>query len=400
LVGEKMEQVVFLVDMNAFYISCERTRHPEIDGKPAAVAGDPINRTGIILTANYEARKYGIKTTMVVREALKLCPNLIIIPPDHQFYEQKSKEVMSIFSLYTPIIEQNSIDEAWLDMTGCEGIFGSPLDSAKRIMMQIKNELGLWCSIGISENKFLSKMASEIKKPLGITELWKKDIKNKMWPLPIEYMYGVGKKTSQKLQRMGIITIGALAVSNRELLYKSLGNLGIQIFELANGIDNSQLTERTENDIKSIGRSTTLPKDITDIEYAKAVLMELSDEVGMTARNYGKKGHTVQINIKYSNFNSITRQTTIPATCLVKEIYSTVISLLQKNWNNEPVRLLGISLSGFDNNCRSEQLSMFQLSDNSNEVNNIDKIDNLESTIHNIRQKYGTSIIKPGIFIK
>jgi len=395
-----VDKVIFLVDMNAFFISCESTRHPEIIGKPAVVAGNPKDRTGIILTANYEARKFGIKTTMILRESLKLCPNLITLPPDHCFYEQKSKEVMNIFSLYTPIVEQNSIDEAWLDMTGCEGIFGNPLDSAKSIMEQIKNELGLWCSIGISENKFLSKMASEMKKPLGITELWKKDIKNKMWPLPIQYMYGVGKQTSQKLQGMGITTIGALAASNRELLYKNLGNFGIQIFELANGIDNSQLTERTENDIKSIGRSTTLPRDITDIEYAKAVLMELSDEVGMTARNYGKKGHTVQISIKYSNFKSITRQTTIPSTCLVKEIYSAGISLLQKNWNKEPVRLLGISLSGFDNNCESEQLSIFQLSDISNEVNNIDKIDNLESTIHNIRQKYGTSIIKPGIFIK
>nr|WP_312579896.1 DNA polymerase IV [Sedimentibacter sp.] len=395
-----MKRVIFLVDMNAFFISCENARHPEIIGKPAAVAGDPKNRSGIILTANYEARKFGIRTTMVLHEALKLCPGLITIPPDHNFYEQKSKEVMKIFSSYTPIIEQNSIDEAWLDMTGCDGIFGNPLESAKNIMENIKNELGLWCSIGISENKFLSKMASEMKKPLGITELWKEDIKDKMWPLPIQYMYGVGKQTSKKLQSMGITTIGNLAASNKDFLFKNLGNFGAELFDLANGIDNSQLSERAENSIKSIGRSVTLPKDISDMEYAKAVLMELSDEVGMTARKYGKKGHTVQISIKYTNFKSITRQKTIPSTCLVKEIYSAGIDLLQKNWNNDPIRLLGISLSGFDNDCESEQISIFQLSEISSERNDTDKIDNLENAIHNIRQKYGNSIIKPGIFIK
>lgn len=395
-----MERVVFLVDMNAFYISCERTRHPEIDGKPAAVAGDPLNRTGIILTANYEARKYGIKTTMIVREALKLCPSLIIIPPDHQFYEQNSKEVMKILASYTPVVEQNSIDEAWLDMTGCSRIFGEPIESANNIMERIKTELGLWCSIGISENKFLSKMASEMKKPLGITELWKKDIKQKMWPLPVNYMYGVGKQTALKLQNNGIKTIKDLALADEEYLLKILGRMGIEFSLLANGIDTSLVTPNSVGDMKSIGRSTTLPHDTLDMDYAKAVLFELSDEVGMTARKYGKKGHTVQINIKYSDFKSITRQMTIPATYLVKDIYTTGVDLLKKNWNNKPIRLLGISLSGFDNNCKSEQISLFELPSVINEKNNTNKIESVENTIHNIRQKYGSSIIKPGIIIK
>ncbi|HQB64217.1 MAG TPA: DNA polymerase IV, partial [Sedimentibacter sp.] len=151
-----MKRVVFLVDMNAFYISCEKTRRPDLEGKPAAVAGDPVNRTGIVLTANYEARKYGVRTAMVLREAFRLCPDLITIPPDHSFYEMKSKEVMKILSDYTPLVQQNSIDEAWLDMTGCEILFGKPLESAKSIMERIRTELDLWCSIGISENKFLA----------------------------------------------------------------------------------------------------------------------------------------------------------------------------------------------------------------------------------------------------
>jgi len=395
-----MERVVLLVDMNAFYISCESTRHPEIEGKPAAVAGDPINRTGIILTANYEARKCGIKTTMILRDALRLCPNLIIIPPDHQFYEQKSKEVMEILSSYTPVVEQNSIDEAWLDMTGCSGIFGEPLESAKNIMERIKNELGLWCSIGISENKFLSKMASEMKKPLGITELWKKDIKQKMWPLPVNYMYGVGKQTAIKLQNMGIKTIKELALYDKEYLFKNLGKMGAEIYLLANGIDTSLVTPNSNNDMKSIGRSITLPHDTLDIEYAKTVLLELSDEVGMTARKHGKKGHTIQINIKYSDFKSITRQMAVPATFLIKDIYTTGVELLEKNWNKKPIRLLGISLSGFDNDYESEQLSLFELNDVNDEKSDAGKIESIENAIHNIRQKYGPSIIKPGALIK
>jgi len=390
-----VERVVFLVDMNAFFISCEQTRHPEISGKPAAVAGDPENRTGIILTANYEARKYGIKTTMTLKEAFKLCTDLIIIPPDHRFYGKKSREVMEIFSLYTPLIEQNSIDEAWLDMTGCEGIFGEPLETARNIMERIDRELGLWCSIGISENKFLAKMASEMKKPHGITEMWRKDIKEKMWPLPVNYIYGVGKSTTSKLQSMGIFTIMDLALCDSSYLFKKLGKMGTELSLKANGIDTSPVTPNSHSDMKSIGRSITLPQDVTDIDFAKTVLLELSDDVGMSARKHGKKGRTVQINIKYSDFKSSTRQTTVPATYLVKDIYSAGVKLLERNWNDKPIRLLGISLSGFDENSGSEQLSLFQMSDIGDEKND-NKTDQLENAIYNIRKKYGNSIIKPG----
>jgi len=393
-----VERVVFLVDMNAFFISCEQTRHPEITGRPAAVAGDPENRTGIILTANYEARKYGIRTTMVLREALKLCPNLMIIPPDHKFYEQKSREVMKIFSSYTPVIEQNSIDEAWLDMTGFTGLFGHPVETARNIMERINKELGLWCSIGISENKFLAKMASEMKKPHGITELWKKDIKEKMWPLPVNYIYGVGKRTALKLQGMGILTIKDLALCDSSYLVKKLGKMGAELSLRANGIDTSPVSPNSDSDMKSIGRSITLSHDITDIDFAKTVLLELSDEVGMSARKYGKKGRTVQISIKYSDFVSITRQTTVPATYLVKDIYSAGVRLLEKNWNKEPIRLLGISLSGFEENYGSEQISLFQMSDMAEEKDT-NKTDLLENAIYNIRKKYGHSIIKPGALI-
>jgi len=392
-----MDRVIFLVDMNSFFISCELTRHPELAGKPAAVAGDPKTRTGIILTANYEARKYGIKTTMVVREALKLCPGLILVPPDHRFYEEKSRQVMTILSDFTPLVEENSIDEAWLDMTGCQGIFGSPLNSAALIMDRLKEELGLPCSIGISENKFLSKMASEMKKPMGITELWRKDIAQKLWPLPVRSMYGVGKQTALKLQAIGIESIGDLAVSDKLRLIKKFGKSGAELHALANGMDDSPLSAHDHASVKSIGRSITLSRDITDLNDARAEFLAMSEEIGRSARKEGKKGRTVQITIKYADFRTITRQTTVAPTCHTGDIFQHGFELLGKNWNKkQPVRLLGLTLTGFDNEPASEQLSLF---DSRKQPVQDEKLDKLESALDSLRDKYGKSIVNRATLI-
>jgi len=393
-----MQKVIFLVDMNAFFISCEMTRSPNLIGIPAAVAGDPKERSGIILAANYEARSCGVKTTMVLHEALKLCPKMILIPPDHLFYEQKSKEVMDLLSNYTPIIEQNSIDEAWLDMTGCEELFGKPVEGAKRIMDEIKDRLGLWCSIGIAENKFLAKMASEMKKPLGITELWKHDIPIKLWPLPIKAMYGIGGKTAEKLGHIGIQTIGELAKFDINLIVKTFGKYGNEIYQHANGIDNSPVLAHVAGNMKSIGRATTLPEDISDIKKAKIVLLELADDIGMTARRHSKKGRTVHITLKYSDFQVVTRQTTLPATCTTKEIYQAGCSLLEQNWNRfHSVRLIGISLSGFNGDCSLDQLSLFDQMEGS--VKN-DKNERIDKAMDKIRNKHGSKIITLAALVK
>jgi DNA polymerase-4 len=386
-----MQKVIFLVDMNAFFISCEMTRDDSLVGKPAAVAGNPKKRTGIILAANYEARSCGVKTAMVLHEALKLCPKIMLVPPDHRFYEQKSKEVMDLLSNYTPVLEQNSIDEAWLDMTGSEGLFGKPVEAAKRIMDEIKVKLGLWCSIGIAENRFLAKMAAEMKKPLGITELWEHDIPVKLWPLPVKEMYGIGGKTAEKLNRLGIRTIGEIAKFDINTIVKAFGKSGKDIFLHAKGIDNSPVVARNADDMKSIGRSTTLPEDISDIEKAKLVLMELADDVGMAARKHGKKGRTVHITLKYSDFQVVTRQVTIPASFTTKEIYQAGCGLLEQNWNRlHPVRLIGISLSGFNDDCSSVQLSLF---DQMEGAVKSDKNERIDMAMDKIRGKYGSEKI-------
>jgi DNA polymerase-4 len=386
-----MKKVIFLVDMNAFYASCEMARNPELKGLPAAVAGDPKTRSGIILTANYEARKFGVKTTMLLHEAKKLCPGIIFIPPDHTYYQKVSEMVMNLLRKYTPMVQINSIDEAWLDMTGCEALFGEPAIIAQKIMSDIQNELDLWCSIGISENKFLAKMASERKKPLGITELWIKDIAVKLWPLEIREMVGIGKQMEQKLQRMGIYKIGDLARSDKALLTKYFGKSGTELHQLANGIDASLVTINNDHDCKSIGRSTTLSEDTNDIKMIEKVLLDLSEEVGTEARQSNYRGKTVSIAIKYSDFKSITRQKTVSPTYLTKEIYQTGVALINENWDKRSmIRLLGISISNFQS-PEVEQLSFFD--EVGFETKN-EKEEKLERAIDSIREKFGSDKIK------
>lgn len=394
-----MKKTIFLVDMNAFFISCEMTRNPSLVGKPSAVAGDPKKRTGIILAANYEARAFGVKTAMVLYEALRLCPGLTLVPPDHSFYEKKSSEVMNLLSDYTLTLEQTSVDEAFLDMTGMEQLFGRPIDSSKIIMNEIKDKLNLWCSIGISENKFLAKMASEMKKPLGITELWKSDIPEKLWPLPISYMHGVGEKTAEKLKRLNIQTIGDLARMDIKLIDRQLGKLGSVIHSHANGIDNETVVPNKPGDMKSIGRSATLPEDVSDIERAKTVLLELADDIGMTTRKYCKKGRTVQITLKYTDFQSVTRQMTVPLTNSTSEIYHAGIKLLEQNWNClMPVRLIGISLTGFDTGYEVKQLSIFDIIEGPEPKNS--KQEQIDKTMDKIREKHGAKMISRASLIK
>jgi len=392
-----MNRLVFLVDMNAFFISCEMARNPELKGKPAAVAGDPRKRSGIILAANYEARKYKVKTTMLLHEAQKLCPGLITVPPDHEYYEKMSRQVMDILARYTPVIQQNSIDEAWMDLTGCEKLFGAPMEIAANIMKTISEELDLWCSIGISENKFLAKMGSELKKPRGITELYVKDIKEKLWPLPVREMYGVGRQTEQKLLEYAIYKIGDIAKSNVEFLKGNFGKYGEELYRLSNGIDNSPVTPNPIYDSKSISRSTTLPFDTNDSAYIRNILMGLAEEVGYEARRYGFKGKTISISIKYQDFTSATRQKTVSPTYLTKDIYETAVRLIEYNKSrNKLIRLLGVGLSNFDEDG-SEQLSIFELLEGKNKAQ---KEETLEKAIDKIRERYGSKKILRGSMLR
>lgn len=386
-----MKRVIFLVDMNAFFIGCEMARNQKLKGKPAAVAGDPKDRSGIVLTANYEARKYKVKTTMTIREARELCPEIIFVPPDHEYYSMMSREVMEVLARYSPTIQQNSIDEAWMDLTGCESLFGEPCEIAKKIMNSIMNELDLWCSIGISENKFLAKMASEMKKPLGITEVWEKDVKEKIWPLPVRAMYGIGKQTEKKLLNLAIVKIGDIAACDKSLLCKIFGKYGEELWRLSNGIDQTPVEENPQHDSKSISRSTTLPQDTTSLEYAKSIILKLTEEIGAEARGLKLRGKTVSITVKYWDFKSITRQKSVPFTSITMDIYETGARLLKENWDfNNPVRLLGIGLGDLKEDS-VEQLSLFESPAHSDKSEREERID---KAMDIIRNKFGSDKIK------
>ncbi len=397
-----MKRVIFLVDMNAFYITCEMSRRPELWKRPAAVAGDPAKRTGIILAPNYPARSLGVRTTMTTGEALRLCPDLVCVPPDHAFYSEKSKAFMGRLTHYSPLVEQNSIDEAWLDMTGTEHIFGTPVAAAEKIMHDLKTNLSLWCSIGISDNKFLSKMASDMKKPLGITTLWHSEIPEKLWPLPVSKMWGIGEKTSAKLKALNIFTIGDLAHVDLYQLTQGLGDNAVSLYQKANGHDHAALISQAEDDMKSIGRSTTLAKDVYHIDEVRNVLMSLAEDVGRRARQHEKKGYTVQIQLKFNDFTSITRQVQLQtATYYTQELFDTAYTLMKVHWPvKKGVRLIGISLSHFAD-AKTHQISIFELSKDTEVYKGTDTShQKIDKVMDQIRQKYGADKIARASLLK
>lgn len=378
------EKIIFHVDMNSFFASCEQSRNPELKNKPIIVAGDPKFRNGIVLAASYEAKAYGVKTTMLVHQARRLCPNAIMVQSNYADYSAMSKEVMKIFDDYTPSKQQASIDEAYLDMTGSETMFGNYIDAAKNIQDRILCELGLGCSIGISSNKLLAKMGSDMKKPMGITVLFPQDIEEKMWPLPVRELYGVGKVTSAKLDHLGIKTIGDLANADIRFITSICGdNMAHSIIDSANGKGSTDFHRIVKN--PSIGKETTFRKDISDIKIIEDELLLLSDKVSFRLRKKDVKARTVTLKIKYNDFKVITRSmTTTNQFTSTTFIYEQALKLFKKSAIKKPVRLLGISLSNFDEKL---QLSLF---DDNNEIKN-SKVDTITDIL---REKYGYNSIK------
>ncbi|AEE90771.1 DNA polymerase IV [Tepidanaerobacter acetatoxydans Re1] len=358
------------VDMNAFYASCHQAKDPSLKGKPVMVAGDPKKRNGIILTASYEARRYGVKTAMPKWQAEKLCPQAVFIKPDYDLYLRTSQKVMSILGRFSPQIEIFSIDEAWLDVTGCERLFGDSVAIARKIQAAIAKELDLLCSIGVSCNKLLAKMASDMKKPNAITVLTTEDVPKLLWPLPVNELFGVGRRMAEKLKRMNIKTIGDLAEAPQEFLEKAFGLNGSYLHLWANGIDDSAVNPHSMDDAKSMGHSITLPKDITSFDDAEIVLLFLSEQVGRRVRRENYMGRTVTVTLRYASFDTITRSVTIFYTNSTEDIYNASRKLLYSNWDGKtPLRLLGVSLSNLVKEF--DQVSLFDNEDKKRKLNRV-----------------------------
>ncbi len=355
-----MANVYFHIDMNAFFVSAEILLDPSLKGKPVAIAGN--TRRSVVSTASYEARKYGIHSAMPIQEALHLCNELVVVPGHYKYYEELSNQFITLIKSYTPLVEQASIDECYADMSEPISHYDKPLDLAYEIQRRIYEELHLPCSIGVAPNLFLAKMASDMKKPMGITVLRIRDVQDKMWPLPIGDMRGIGKKTEEILKGMGIHTIKDLATyRDIHALKKIFGKNTEAIINRTKGQDSRELV--TEWNAKSKGVSETLLEDVTDYDELCGILRMLSRKLSLRMKEDRKLGQALSIRIKYFDFRNVDRSVKLDkAIWKSEDIYSNAITLFEDNYENIPVRLLGISLSSLkDGDMYVSQLDIFNM---------------------------------------
>jgi len=384
----KKGRVILHVDMNSFYASVEMAYDPDLKGKPLAIAGNPEERRGIIVTCSYEARKFGVRTTMPLWEAKKLCPDLIIKKPNFERYRAASAAMFDLLRQYTELIEPVSIDEGYMDITDCSDL-GSPLQIAESIQKRLLEQLDLPCSIGIAPNKFLAKTASDMKKPLGITVLRKRDIPMILWPLEVGEMHGVGSKTADKLKSIGINTIGGLAEANDIQLKGLLGINGTRLKERANGQDNRVVDPDSVYDFKSIGNSTTLPRDVSNQVELLKVLERLSEQVAARMKRKEAVATNISVMIRFKDRKTITRSHKLQNPVSKKdEIAAAAKTLFLKHWNGDPVRLLGITGTDLlEADQAVKQLDLFSFEQDARK-------EPLINTMSLLREKYGKSIIE------
>ncbi|WP_394232879.1 DNA polymerase IV [Niallia oryzisoli] len=383
----KKGRVILHVDMNSFYASVEMAFDPSLKGKPLAIAGNPKERRGIIVTCSYEARKYGVKTTMPIWEAKKLCPQLIVMSPNFDRYRAASHGMFDILFEYSQLVEPVSIDEGFVDITDSFEL-GSPLEIADRIQKQILSQLDLPCSIGIAPNRFLAKMASDMKKPLGITVLRKRDVEKVLWPLPVVEMHGVGRKTAEKLNTINVYTVKDLASANDIQLKALLGINGLRLKERANGVDDRPVDPDAANEFKSVGNSTTLPSDISNQHQLLLVLEGLAEKVAARMKRKKVLAASIGVTIRYKDRKTITRSKKLLNPISQKDdIYTVSKQLFLKNWNGDSVRLLGVT--GADLVEKEQAVKQLDIFSYEKDARN----EPLLETLNMLRNKFGQGII-------
>ena len=382
---------VFLhVDMDAFYAAIEQRYHPEYRGKPLVV-GAPRDQRGVVSTASYEARKYGIHSAMPSREAARRCPHAIFVPVDMRRYEEVSARVFAILGQYTPYVESLSIDEAFLDVTGSRQLYGSGPEIARRIKDDIKNQLGLTCSIGVAPNKFLAKLGSEFQKPDGLTVLpaTRPAIMEFLRPLPVTRLWGVGKVTRQALDRAGLHVIGDIQETSLQRLTQAVGaHAAAHLHALACGDDSREI----ELDVreKTISREHTFLRDERNRSAVDAMLIHLVEDVARRLRADGRRATGGRLKIRWKNFETFTRQKAFPRpTRMEADLQAMAQHLFKKITLTQPVRLIGFGVTGLVESQHSQQLELFEPPD---EVRV--KKENLDRTVDHIRATYGPDAIR------
>lgn len=386
-------RIIFHIDLNCFFAACEVLENPFLKGKPIVVCHkDPLKRS-IILTASYEARRYGIYTTMLLNEALLLCPGLTAVEPHYEYYKKYSDLFFNYLYSVTKKVEPMSIDEGFLDMSDI--VKENAYDFALNMQKHILNNIGLPCSIGIGPNKFLAKMASDMKKPLGITILRKRDIPTLMWPLPVKDMLGVGKKTQARLQPLNIKTIGDLANFQDKALLKE--TVGVAMFEYINercfGIDNSAVEYENLDEVSSISNETTFPISMTNIRYIKENLKLLTNQVSSRLIKHSVAAQTIGIKIKFSNFTTISRSRSVKVAIndsmdmwdIIQDIFDDLYDGFSE------IRLVGVFANRFINQDKS--IRQYSLFDN---LDGLEKDKKVSDLVKMLKKEYGDDAIKIG----
>ena len=341
-----MQRIIFHIDMDAFFAAIEQRDHPEYRGLPVIVGG-PASR-GVVSTASYEARRFGVHSAMPMATARRRCPDGIFVPGNHALYSAVSADVFAVFARYSPLVEPLSIDEAFLDMTGMELLAASPRALAEKLKAEIREKTGLVASVGIAPNKFLAKLASDLEKPDGLVEIRAEDAVARLSPLPLRRLWGVGRRTEEKLQALGLKTIGDLQKMDERRLSRAIGQKAAHALrELSFGRDERPVESGRE--AKSIGKETTFEKDIESPEEAERALLALAEKVGWRLRLAGAAARTIQLKLRRSDFSTVTRSRTLPeATCHDGPIFYTARGLFRELGIKSDIRLLGITAENFE----------------------------------------------------
>ena len=379
-------RTIIHIDLDSFFVSVEQVLNPELKGKPVVVGGKP-NRRGVVATASYEARAFGLHSGMPLVTAARLCPEVIFIEGNFARYREFSQKFMAIFNDFSPFIEPMGIDEAYLDVTGFESIHGSIRQMADKMKQRIRNELGLCASIGIASCKVVAKVASDLSKPDGLIEVAPGGERDFLAPLPVEKLPGVGKQAVKVIKSLGVHTIGGLSRTPSHVLKSRLGTAGEMLHHFANGIDNRQVLPPGE--AKSISRETTFGEDTRDRPFLEATLWAQSEKVGAELRKKGKQAKCVTLKLRYADFSTITRSHTLRESVDTdRAIFETGIGLLERALAIEvqAVRLIGIGVSNLVE--ASRQTTLFAPSAR--------KLEELNKAIDSIRNRYGFDAIQTG----
>ncbi len=370
--------------MDAFYAAVEQRDNPKLLGKPVIIGADPRGR-GVVSTCSYEARKFGVHSGMPIGTAYKLCPEGVYLPVDMRKYMTVSNEIHEIFRRYTPLVEPISLDEAFLDVTHSRSLLGSGEEIALKLQKDVKQITCLTASVGLSYNKFLAKLASDLRKPMGFVHIHRDNFKEVVWPLPVSKIWGVGPKTKVYLEQLNIKTIGDIAKLPDSVIEGWLGKAGEQLYLLAKGIDHRKVEPVHEQ--KSIGKEITFRNDITDSNRIKTYINQMSEQIGSKLRKNNLNGKVLTVKIRYYDFHTVTRSFSFPDFINSdKVIRDWAFSIFKDNWTGAPIRLIGISMSNLTTNSR-QQLTLFT-DDSKEEI--------ICETMDKIREKYGFDSIKRG----